>query len=204
MKTENKNLMRMAKESLKGKWGLAVGTFVIYALIMGSFGWVPYAGPAATLVLGGPFLLGITIFSLNISRNNDPKLEQLFHGFRNFGTSIGAYLLMVLFIFLWTLLLIVPGIIAAISYSMTFFIIADDPAIAPMDALKKSKKMMYGNKWKLFCLYFRFFGWFLLCILTFGVGFLWLIPYMRVSFAKFYDDIKDNPGRVEDLTAGSE
>jgi len=204
MKTENVILMRMAKESLKGKWGIAIGTFVIYSLIVGSFGCVPYAGAVASLILGGPFLLGITIFALNISRNNDPKLEQLFHGFKNFGTSLGAYLLMVLFIFLWTLLLIVPGIIAAISYAMTFFIIADDPAIAPMDAIDKSKKMMYGYKWKYFCLVFRFFGWFLLCILTLGVGFLWLVPYTRVSFAKFYDDIKDKPVRVEDLTAGSE
>jgi uncharacterized membrane protein len=91
------------------------------------------------------------------------------------------------------LLLIIPGIIAALSYSMTFFIIADDESIEPMEALKKSKKMMEGYKLKLFYLSIRFFGLALLCILTLGIGFLWLIPYTYVTMAKFYDDIKDNP-----------
>ncbi|GHT57847.1 hypothetical protein FACS18945_2990 [Bacteroidia bacterium] len=90
----------------------------------------------------------------------------------------------------WSLLLIIPGIIAAISYSMTFYIIADDPAISAMDAINKSKKMMYGYKMKYFCLSLRFLGWALLCILTLGIGFLWLMPYIQVTFAKFYDDLK--------------
>ena len=200
MKTDNKILMQMAKESLKGKWGLAIGTFVIYALIVGGVGSIPFAGAPGSLIVGGPLLLGLTMFTLNISRNTNPKLEQLFHGFRNFGTALGTYLLRVLFITLWSLLLIVPGIIAAISYAMTFFILADDTTIAPMDALRKSKKMMYGYKKKFFYLVLRFFGWFLLCILTLGIGFLWLYPYMQVSFAKFYEDIKDNPISAEDTT----
>ncbi|HNW91000.1 MAG TPA: DUF975 family protein [Bacteroidales bacterium] len=197
MRTENKELMRMAKESLKGKWGLAIGTFLIYSLITGGIGAIPFAGAPASLIIGGPMLLGLTLFTLNISRDTNPKLEQLFHGFKNFGTALGTYLLMVLFITLWSLLLIVPGIIAAISYAMTFFILADDNTIAPMEALRKSKKMMYGYKGKFFCLIFRFFGWFLLCILTLGIGFLWLYPYMQVSFAKFYEDIKDHPFTAE-------
>ena len=97
---------------------------------------------------------------VNIARNKDAKIEQLFEGFRNFGTSILAYVLMVLFIILWTILLIIPGIIAAISYSMTFFIIAEDETICAYEALKKSKEMMNGHKWKFFCLGFSFFGWF--------------------------------------------
>jgi uncharacterized membrane protein len=100
---------------------------------------------------------------------------------------------MVLFIVLWLLLLIIPGIIAAISYSMTFYILADDKSIKPMEAIDKSKKMMDGYKWKYFFLCLRFFGWALLCILTLGIGFLWLIPYINVSIAKFYDDVKENP-----------
>ena len=123
--------------------------------------------------------------------NKDAKIEQLFEGFRNFGTSILAYVLMVLFIILWTILLIIPGIIAAISYSMTFFIIAEDETIGAYDALKKSKEMMNGHKWKFFCLGFSFFGWFLLSIFTLGIGLLWLAPYVNVSYVKFYDDIKE-------------
>jgi uncharacterized membrane protein len=203
MKTENAVLMQMARESLKGKWGLAIGTFVIYILISIVLQIIPIFGPIAGLIISGPFALGLSIFLLNISRNQEAKLEQIFHGFNNFGTSLGAYLLMILFIILWLLLLIVPGIIAALSYSMTFFIIADDPSIGPMDAIDKSKKMMYGYKWKYFCLGLRFLGWALLCILTLGIGFLWLIPYMQVSCCKFYDDIKNNPIASENLESQS-
>jgi uncharacterized membrane protein len=190
MKTENVVLMQMARESLKGKWGLAIGTFLLYMLISVVLQMIPILGIIASLVITGPFALGLTYFTLSISRNQDAKLEQIFQGFNNFGTALGAYLLMALFIILWTLLLIVPGIIAAISYSMTFYIIADDNSIGAMDAIDKSKKMMYGYKWKYFCLCLRFLGWALLCILTLGIGFLWLMPYMQVSMAKFYDDVK--------------
>ena len=75
---------------------------------------------------------------------------------------------------------------------MTFYILADDNSIGAMDAMDKSKKMMDGYKWKSFCLGLRFFGWSLLCILTLGIGFLWLMPYAQVSMAKFYDDVKAN------------
>jgi len=99
---------------------------------------------------------------------------------------------MSLFILLWSLLLIIPGIIAALSYSMTFYILADDNSIGAMDAINKSKKMMYGYKWKYFCLGLRFLGWAILCILRLGIGFLWLSPYVHVSVTKFYEDIKEN------------
>jgi uncharacterized membrane protein len=190
MKTENKILMSQALEALSGKWGLAIGTFVIYFLIICAVQVIPVLGLIASLIIGGPLVLGITVFSLTLSRNQDANLAQLFEGFNRFGLALGAYLLMILFILLWMLLLIIPGIIAAISYSQTFYIIAEDDKIGAMEAIDKSKKMMYGYKWKYFCLGLRFLGWFLLCILTLGIGFLWLMPYVQVSLSKFYDDIK--------------
>jgi uncharacterized membrane protein len=199
MKTENVVLMQMAKESLKGKWGLAIGTIVVYILISVALQLIPYVGPIASLIISGPFALGLAYFSLSISRNQNPKLENIFQGFNNFGTALGAYLLMILFIILWALLLIVPGIIAAISYSMTFYIIADDNSIGAMEAIDKSKKMMDGYKLKYFYLGLRFFGLGLLCILTLGIGFLWLMPYMQVSMAKFYDDVKANSLSAENI-----
>ena len=192
MRTENVVLMRKARESLKGKWGLAIGTYVVFVLILSVFQVKPMWGFAPSLLITGPMILGMSIFSLSLARNQEARIEQLFDGFKNFGTSLGAYVLMVVFIILWLLLLIIPGIIAAISYSLTFYIIADDDSIGPMEAIDKSKKMMNGYKWKFFCLALRFLGWALLCILTLGIGFLWLIPYMQVSYAKFYDDVKAN------------
>jgi uncharacterized membrane protein len=194
MKTTNSTLTQMARESLEGKWGLAVlGTFVYFIVLMGVqlLAEIDPLLMIVTLIISGPIALGFITFSLNISRDNDPKVENIFEGFQNFKSAVGAYLLMLLFIFLWMLLLIIPGIIAAFSYSMTFYILADDPSISPMDAIDKSKAMMKGKKWKYFLLNLRFLGWALLCLLTFGIGFLWLIPYIQVSIAKFYDDIKE-------------
>ncbi len=200
---ENVLLMRMAKESLRDKWGLAIGTFLVYTLIVNGlqFNYSFYSnmfgtnmlvssGGLISLIIGGPMTLGAAYFALAISRNQEARFEQLFKGFNNFGTALLAYLLMVIFTLLWLLLLIIPGIIAAISYSMTFYIMADDPSIDAMAAIDKSKKMMYGYKWKFVCLNLRFLGWAILCLFTLGIGFLWLIPYMEISFAKFYDDLK--------------
>lgn len=212
MLRSNSDLLRSARESLTGRWGLAIGTFLVYEIIIGSlqggyryrisddvdpgFSFAYSIGSIIFLLVAGPMALGVSIFSLNLARNVEARFEQIFDGFKNFKTSFIAYLLTVLFILLWTLLLIIPGIIAALSYSMTFFIIADNESIEPMEAIDKSKKMMYGYKLQLFYLCLRFFGLALLCILTLGIGFLWLIPYMYVTTAKFYDDIKDNPKGV--------
>ncbi|HXB30616.1 MAG TPA: DUF975 family protein [Puia sp.] len=197
MNTENITLLRAARESLKGKWGLAILTFLIYTLFTTATGSVESRGSNITfsllnLILGGPFALGAAIFSLSISRGKEPMLEQIFQGFNRFSDAFIAYVLILVYVFLWTLLLIVPGIIAALGYSMTFYIMTDDPLIKPQDALKKSKSMMNGHKMKLFYLCFRFFLLALLCLLTLGIGFLWLIPYVHVTFAKFYDDINGN------------
>ena len=190
MVKENTELMAEARESLSGNWGLAIATFLVYGIIISIFQVIPTVGSVLALFIAGPMLVGVSMFSLSLSRGESARLEQIFEGFKNYGTVLGAYLLMVLFIFLWMLLLIIPGIIAAIAYSQTFYILAEDDAISSMDALKKSKEMMDGYKWKYFCLGLRFIGWALLCILTLGIGFLWLSPYIQISYAKFYEDIK--------------
>lgn len=192
MNTENIILLRSARESLKDKWALAIGTFLIYTILISLPGSARSTISLVSLIIGGPFALGAAMFSLSIARDQEAQVEQIFQGFNRFTTAFIAFLLLILYITLWLLLLIVPGIIAALSYNMTFYIIADDPLIKPEEALRKSKTMMYGYKSKLFNLYIRFFLLGLICILTLGIGFLWLIPYAHVTLAKFYDDIKGN------------
>ena len=187
--TENRVLMAQARDSLRGNWGLAIGTTVVYWIIAVAVGFVPIIGQLISFLITGPLMLGFCIFFLSLSRNQNAALSQLFEGFSRFGTAFCAYLLQTIFVFLWMLLLIIPGIIAALSYAMTFYIISDNESIGALDAITASKEMMRGNKWKLFCLGLRFIGWSLLCLLTFGIGYLWLTPYMATSFAKFYDDI---------------
>ena len=190
--TPNAELMTRAREALQGKWGLAAGVFLVLIVILCGVQAIPEAGPFLPLILSGPFSVGLAAFSLALSRGEEANMQQLFSGFqKNFGVNVAAYILISVFVLLWTLLLIIPGIIAAMSYSMTYYIMADENLTDPFEAIKKSKTMMDGNKWKLACLSGRFIGWMLLCVLTLGVGYFWLGPYMNISYAKFYDDIKE-------------
>lgn len=191
MATPNKELMIQARQSLVGKWGVAIGTTLLYTIIMGTLQAIPGIGFMASLIIGGPLAFGISKFSLLISRNEEARLERIFDGFDNFKRNLIAYLHVVAFTILWLLCLIVPGIIASLSYAMTFYILYDDENISPKDAIEKSKLMMDGHKLKLFYLCLRFLLWALLCVLTLGLGFLLLLPYIQITFAKFYDDIKD-------------
>lgn len=200
LKTPNAELMTQARESLKGKWGLAIGAFVVVVLLS-CVQFIPEVGQLILLVITGPLSVGYATFSIALARGEHAEVAQVVSGFNKFGVSVGAYILMVIFILLWSLLLIIPGIIAALSYSMTYYIIADEDLTDPLEALRKSKAMMQGNKWKLFCLGLRFFGWMLLCILTLGIGYLWLAPYMTISYIKFYDDIKNSEALVHQLDA---
>ncbi|MFO7867867.1 MAG: DUF975 family protein [Bacteroidales bacterium] len=197
MTTENNVLMTQARGALEGKWGTAVIVTLIYMLCIGAIQAIPGLGQIAALILAGPFALGYMIFALSLARKQEADVSTLFSGFQNFGNAFVLYLLMVIFILLWTLLLIIPGIIAGFSYSMAYFILSENPDMKPMEAIDASKKMMYGYKMKLFFLYLRFIGWILLSILTFGIGLLWVIPYIQVSLARFYDDIKDKPIPIE-------
>jgi uncharacterized membrane protein len=188
--THNRDLMAQARACLESNWGLAVGVVAVNFLIGAACGSVPIVGSIVNLLITGPLTLGLHIFVLAAGRQRPLAFGMLFDGFRSFGTALAAYLLVTLFVLLWTLLLIVPGILASLSYSMTFFILADDPTLAPMEAIRRSKRMMAGNRWKYFCLQWRFFGWGLLCVLTLGIGCLWLWPYMMTSNARFYDDLR--------------
>ena len=110
MMKENKELMAEARASLSGNWRLAVGTFLVYIIIVGTLQVIPVIGGVIGLFIAGPMSVGICMFTLSLSRDENARLEQIFEGFRNYGTVLGAYILMVVFIFLWALLLIIPVI----------------------------------------------------------------------------------------------
>jgi uncharacterized membrane protein len=134
--------------------------------------------------------LGLTIVFLAVHRGQPAEMGQLFQGFRRYGVVLGAYLLIILFVVLWTLLLIIPGVVALMAYSMTFFIIAEDESVGPREAVTRSKEMMRGHKWRFFLLNLRFLGWLLLSVLSCGIGLLWLYPYILTTYSGFYDDLK--------------
>lgn len=192
MITENFQIRLNAREALKERWDIAVGTMFVYFVLTIAISLIPDVSYIISIIVSGPLILGLTIFSMALSRKEYAETKQIFSGFYNFANALGTYLLIVIFVILWMLLLIIPGIIYAIAYSQAFYIIADEPKTDPLVAIRKSKEMMYGYKMKYFLLQLSFIGWVLLCILTFGIGFLWLTPYIQVSNAIFYDDLKAN------------
>lgn len=189
MVISNKDIMANARLQLQGKWGSVVSVSIIYLVLMVVLGSMRNFGGIVSFVIGGPIAFGLNNYFLSFTRGEKPQLEDFFKGFSIFAKTFVAYLLIIIFIVLWALLLIIPGIIAAISYSMTYYIMVDNPELDAQNAIKKSKQIMNGNKYRYFCFLCRFIGWFLLSIITFGIGFVWLIPYFLVSNSKFYETL---------------
>lgn len=188
----NSELRMIAREQLRGKWGIAVLLCLVVGIIAGLLGSIPYAGPVIGIIISGPLLLGLISCFMKLVRKEDFKFENLFDGFKNFSSALILQILINIFVFLWTLLLIIPGIIAIYRYAMSFYILYDNPDMGAQEALNKSKEMMVGYKWKLFCLHFSFIGWAILSVLTCGIGFLWLVPYINTSNANFYENLKNS------------
>lgn len=194
MQTENRLLMQNAWESFDGRWGNAAVATLLYFVIIMAISFVPYVGGIVAGVLGGPMALGFIMFIIAYyHRAPDAKVDTIFSGFKYFGNAFLLSLVQGIFVLLWTLLFIIPGIMASYSYAMSYFILAENPNMASLDAIKESKRIMYGNRWKLFCLDIRFIGWFLLAIITLGIVGLWVQPYYMTARYLFYRDLV-NPG----------
>lgn len=109
---------------------------------------------------------------------------------KNYWHKVWGMLLMTIFITLWSFLFVIPGIIKMFSYSMTPYILEENPELTANEAIDRSRAMMKGHKFDLFWLILSFIGWMILCIFTAGIGYLWLLPYMETSVAGFYEDVK--------------
>lgn len=185
----NSELREDARKQLQNNWIVAILTCVIFEILVSVVTFIPLVG----WILVGPITLGLNTYFLNLKRGKEAYIENIFDGFKVFSSSSIAQILIVIITFALALLFIIPGIIAYFCYSQTLFILADYPEMTALDAMKTSNEMMRGYKGKLFMLNLSFIGWGLLCVLTFGIGFLWLTPYIYASLANFYDNVKNNP-----------
>ena len=136
--------------------------------------------------------VGLAVAFLLLLRNGDDRLtSNMFEvSFKRYWHKVWGMFLMYLFIALWSLLFIIPGIIKTFSYAMTPYILEENPQLSANEAIDRSRAMMKGHKFDLFWLFLSFIGWLLLSILTLGIGLLWLIPYMYTAQAAFYEDVK--------------
>lgn len=178
-----------ARENLKGNWGSAILVCLIVMLISGLLSFIPIVGSVISIMLSGQLIVAEFVYFIKLHQKTNPKVGIIFDNFStNWLNNFITYLVHGIYIILWTLLFIIPGIIKSFSYSMTMFLKAKNPQLKTNEAIKMSMEIMYGKKWKLFCLEFSFIGWALLSILTLGIGFLFLIPYMQSSITAFYED----------------
>lgn len=139
--------------------------------------------------VGSPIATGLSRFFLKMNDTGVGEFNDLFSGFKQWKASVLSNILSSLYIMLGFFLFIVPGIIFKLDYIMIPYVIADDPNVSAIEAMKRSKSMMRGNRWRLFVLHLSFLGWYLLSYASFGIGFLWFCPYIEASTAAFYRDI---------------
>ena len=209
-----RDFRRIARDKLKGNWGIALGTSLLFMIcafaaegvasgitaaasgsafyafsgaVTAGVGLLGFALSLAASSVVASLTLGHNLFYIDLCNNNS-NLSTLFSRFGIFLKALGLVLFMGLFVFLWSLLLVVPGIIAAYRYYMAPYLMAQHPEMGIREAVNESKRLMSGHKGRLFCLQLSFIGWALLASLTFGIGYLWLIPYVQTSMAAFYLD----------------
>ena len=186
MKIERKEIKLSAKKHFK----LSYGWLLLLELIHTVIGSIAGSLYFVSLFIVGPLNVGLTRAHIDASKEKEVTVPTYFSGFKNYGINLAAGLLVEVFTFLWSLLLIVPGIIKGLSYSLTYYILAVDDKIGPNEARKLSMQMMKGYKGQLFVLYLSFFGWALLSILTFGVlAFFYTDLYLRQSLVEFKEKV---------------
>lgn len=187
---ERAQLKAMAKEQIQGNIGTLFVITLVYMLISVGLNAIPGIGSIASLVISPALLLALYGIYLNLACGKKPEISDLFSKFDQLTPALVANLLIGLFTFLWSLLLFIPGIIKSISYSMTFYIMAENPGISATEAINRSKAMMEGHKMDYFILQLSFIGWLFLVLLTFGIAGIWVGPYINATTVNFYNDIK--------------
>ena len=186
-------LRNQAYEALRGKWTPAVVTSLVFCILLGVAVSLSRVNALLYLIayLGGASIGMLYACWDRFTKGTLPEAGALVAPFKQYARTVGAVLLVFVYTLLWTLLLVIPGIIKAYSYSMTFYILRENPEMTAGDAITASQKMMDGHKMDLFLLSLSFIGWAILASITFGIGYLWLIPYIYTAYAAFYETLYD-------------
>ncbi len=195
-------LKTYAKNQLRGKWGLAIGSTIVILLIQFVFNIISRFAEdeialfilltLVSMVISTVMSIGMCRFSLNYAyEDKNPELKDIFSGFPVILKAIGLSILLGIIVIVGTILLIVPGIIFSFMFSQCYYILADDNSKSIIQCLKESAAMMKGYKFEYFVLGLSFLGWLILGMIPFGIGLLWVIPYMNVTTASFYLKVKD-------------
>ena len=196
-------LKKHARDQLRGKWGLAIGSIVVILIIQFIFNFISRFAQDNTIlfiiltlvsmIISSVMSIGMCRLSLNYAYDDkQPAFTDIFSGFKVILKVIGLFILLLLIILVGTILLVIPGIIFTYMFSQAYYILADDNSKSIIQCLKESAGMMKGYKFKYFVLLLSFLGWTILGLIPLGIGLLWVIPYTNVTVASFYLKVKDN------------
>ena len=183
-------LMEDTRLKLKPFWPLSVVVCLVYGLLVGIPSELNSYGEWLSILVAGPLQLGLCIYFLKISNGIDPSFFDLFEGFKPLLNVLFVFIILNVLTILGLIFFIVPGIIISLGFSMTYYIIAEQPEISINEALELSWKMMDGNKMELFNLHLRFLPWYLLGLLFFIIGVFFVIPWHNLTIASYYKTIK--------------
>lgn len=197
----------LTKSQLSGRWGGAIGAFLMFTIIGGAVGFITnflpgipglLAGVVISYVISGIMTVGISKYALNFTEGRD-DFSDIFFGFKFAGKAAGIFVLQMLIVLVGTFLFIIPGIIAGLMLSQSFFVLADDCNKGVIECLTDSKNMMKGRLLEFFVLQLSFIGWGILAVLTLGIGYLFFIPYQYITMANYFNRIKQENVGAQDF-----
>ncbi|MBR5329691.1 MAG: DUF975 family protein [Firmicutes bacterium] len=218
-----KDLKQAAKNDLSGRWGLAIGAALLAMIVPSVILSIPSSilstmssmmmelgdveqgalysalgtvfSTIFTILVLGPLSFGYYAFTLRFSRREEVTATLPYRVFTSgvFGRYALAFFMMNLFITLWSLLFLIPGIVKSYSYYLTAFLLNDHPEMGWKEAINESKRMMNGHKMELFMLHLSFLGWIILSIFTLGILLIYVVPYMQQAEANFYRALREEP-----------
>ena len=189
-------LMRKARTLLEPHWILSIGVCLVCGLMVAIPSELNRYGEIVSFLLAGPLQLGLCFFFLNLIKGKETRFELLFEGFKPLVTVLLSYAIITVLTVVGLVLLVIPGIVVALGFSMTYYIIAEDPEISFQAALEQSWKLTDGYKMELLELNLRFIPWYLLGVLCLIVGVLAVIPWHNTTLALYYEDLKERQTHI--------
>lgn len=196
-------LKEKAKQQIKGKIGILFLITLIIGAISALAGFVLGLIPGglgsiiASVIITPAFSLSMVRVYFTLIAGKELKATDAFTGFDDFWSAFKVTFLVGLFTFLWSLLFVIPGIIKSYSYSMSMYILAENKGKPALECINESKAMTEGHKMDLFVLSLSFIGWALLGTITFGIAYIWVLPYMQATFTNAYLSLKPQNEEVE-------
>ncbi len=193
-------LKSQAKQQIKGKIGILFVITLIIALISGAasfvLSFIPLGGLVSAIIITPAFTLSLIRVYLNVASGIKPTAGDAFCGYDDFWSAFKVTFLTGLFTFLWSLLFIIPGIVKSYAYSMSLYVLAENKGKPALECINESKAMTDGHKMDLFVLGLSFIGWCLLGCITFGIAYIWVLPYMEATYINAYNSLKPAKAKV--------